>query len=105
MNRLMWAVVISPASPLTAPPLTMPMRRTTRTASSKLTASQRIQGEVTSYPVHGQGSAGRLYTDEWLATPTLKRSNNEATTLKAEERVVIRGNPRRDFDQGGVMNL
>ena len=45
MNGLCGEWPSRPASPLAAPPLTMPMRRTTRTASSKLTASQRIQGE------------------------------------------------------------
>jgi hypothetical protein len=49
--------------------------------------------------------AGRIYTGEWLASPGLKRSGIDAGTLKAEERIVIRGNPRRDFNESGVMNL
>jgi hypothetical protein len=48
---------------------------------------------------------GRTYTGEWLATAALKRSGIDAGTLKAEERVVIRGNARRDFNESGVMNL
>lgn len=48
---------------------------------------------------------GRVYTGEWLATAALKRSGIDAGTLKAEERVVIRGNARRDFNDSGVMNL
>ena len=48
---------------------------------------------------------GRLYTGEWLAVPALKRSGIDAATLSAEQRVVIRGNPRRDFNESGVMNL
>ena len=52
-----------------------------------------------------RGHDGRIYTGEWLAIPALKRSGIDAATLSAEQRVVIRGNPRRDFDESGVMNL
>ena len=48
---------------------------------------------------------GHIYTGEWLAIPALKRSGIDAATLKAEERIVITGNPRRDFNESGVMNL
>jgi len=48
---------------------------------------------------------GRIYTGEWLASAALKRSGIDAGTLKVEEQIVIRGNPRRDFDESGVMNL
>ena len=48
---------------------------------------------------------GRIYTAEWLAIPALKRSNIDAATLRADERIVISGNPRRDFDESGIMNL
>jgi hypothetical protein len=48
---------------------------------------------------------GRLYTGEWLASAALKRSGIDAGTLKAEERIVIRGNPRRDFNESGLMIL
>jgi hypothetical protein len=52
-----------------------------------------------------KGHDGRLYTGEWLATAALKRSGIDAATLSAEQRVVIIGNPRRDIDESGVMNL
>ena len=48
---------------------------------------------------------GRIYKGEWLAAAALQRNGIDAGTLKAEERIVIRGNPRRDFGESGIMNL
>jgi hypothetical protein len=52
-----------------------------------------------------KGADGQLYTGEWLAIPALKRSGIDAATLKIEQRIVMGGNPRRDFDESRVMNL
>jgi len=47
---------------------------------------------------------GRAYTFEWLATNGMKRWGIESDTLKKGEHVVAGGNPRRDFDESGILN-
>jgi Family of unknown function (DUF6152) len=48
---------------------------------------------------------GRLYTAEWLSPIGLKRSGIESGTLRAGDRVILTGNPRRDFTESGVVNF
>jgi hypothetical protein len=47
---------------------------------------------------------GRLYVFEWLAINAMKRWSIEADTLKKGEHVIVGGNPRRDFDESGIVN-
>ena len=47
----------------------------------------------------------RLYTAEWRAPIGLQRAGIERDTLKTGERIAITGNPRRDFDESGVVNF
>jgi len=47
----------------------------------------------------------RLYTAEWRAPIAMLRAGIERDTLKKGERIVITGNPRRDFDESGVLNF
>ena len=47
----------------------------------------------------------RLYTAEWLAPIGLRRAQIEPDTLKKGDRVVLTGNPRRDFDETSVLNF
>ena len=48
---------------------------------------------------------GQLVTAEWLAASALKRNGIEPETLKSGDRVVLKGNPRYDFAESGVLNL
>jgi hypothetical protein len=47
----------------------------------------------------------RLYTAEWRAPVGLQRIGIERDTLKEGERIVITGNPRRDFDESRILNF
>ncbi|MEO8257530.1 MAG: DUF6152 family protein [Acidobacteriota bacterium] len=48
---------------------------------------------------------GRLYTAEWQSPIGLKRIGVQADTLRKGDRVVLKGNPRRDFAGSGVVNF
>jgi hypothetical protein len=48
---------------------------------------------------------GRLVTAEWGAPTVLERFGIGPKTLAPGERVVITGNPHREFDRNGVVNL
>jgi Family of unknown function (DUF6152) len=48
---------------------------------------------------------GHLYTGEWRAPNALKRDGIEPETLKKGDWVVMKGNPRRDFAETGVLNF
>jgi len=47
----------------------------------------------------------RVYTAEWRAPIGLERVGIERDTLKRGERIVISGNPHRDIDKNGIVNL
>jgi hypothetical protein len=47
----------------------------------------------------------RLYTAEWRPPIGLERVGIERDTLKKGDRIVITGNPRRDFDESGIVNF
>jgi hypothetical protein len=48
----------------------------------------------------------RLYVGEWLAAQALTRRHGvHAQSLSTGDRVVITGNPRRDFDESGILNI
>jgi hypothetical protein len=46
-----------------------------------------------------------LYTAEWQSPIGLKRSGIEPDTLRKGDRVILKGNPRRDFTESRVMNF
>ena len=46
-----------------------------------------------------------LYTFEWVAAAAMKRRGLEQDSLKAGDRVIVTGNPRRDIAESGVLNL
>lgn len=48
---------------------------------------------------------GRLVTGEWLAPVALTRRGVEPSLLKKGDRIVLAGNPRRDFAETGVVNV
>ena len=48
---------------------------------------------------------GRLYTAEWLAASALKRRGIEPDTLKSGDSLILKGNPRYDFTESGILNL
>ena len=52
-----------------------------------------------------RGDDGQLCTAEWLAASALKRRAVESDTLKSGDRVILRGNPRYDFVESGILNL
>jgi hypothetical protein len=47
---------------------------------------------------------GRVYTFEWLATNGMTRLGISQDTIKTGEHLVASGNPRRDFDESGILN-
>ena len=47
---------------------------------------------------------GHLYTAEWQSPIGMKRSGIDAGTLRKGDRVVLKGNPRGDFAESGVVN-
>jgi len=47
----------------------------------------------------------RLVTAEWGAPTVLQRFGIGPATLAPGERVVITGNPHREFDQNGIVNF
>jgi hypothetical protein len=48
---------------------------------------------------------GRLYTAEWQAPWALQRRGVARDSLSKGDRIVISGNPRRDFDESGILNF
>jgi len=48
---------------------------------------------------------GRAVLMEWLAPPGLQRRGVDASMLKQGDRVVVTGNPHRDFAVNGVLNF
>jgi hypothetical protein len=48
---------------------------------------------------------GRLYLGEWRAPFAMERMGFTKDTLHVGDRIVLAGNPKRDFDVSGVMNL
>ena len=46
-----------------------------------------------------------LYTAEWQSPSGLKRVGIEPGTLMKGDRVIMKGNPRRDFAESRVMNF
>ena len=47
----------------------------------------------------------RLVTGEWLAPVALTRRGVDPSLLKNGDRIVIAGNPRRDFAETGIVNV
>ena len=47
----------------------------------------------------------RLYTFEWVAVSGLNRRGITRDTLKLGDRVVAKGNPRRDIAESGIIHL
>jgi len=47
----------------------------------------------------------RVYTAEWQSPIGLKRIGVEPGTLKAGDWIILKGNPRRDFAESGVVNF
>ena len=52
-----------------------------------------------------RGDDGHLYTAEWQSPVGLKRSGIEPGTLRKGDRVILKGNPRRDFTESRVVNF
>ena len=48
---------------------------------------------------------GRLYIAEWQAPRVLERRGVARDSLNKGERIVMTGNPRRDFDDTSIMNF
>jgi len=49
--------------------------------------------------------ASRLVTVEWRAPVALQREGIERDTLKKGERIIVTGNPHREFDGNGVLTF
>ena len=47
----------------------------------------------------------RLVTVEWRAPVALQRVGIERDTLEIGQRIIVAGNPHRDFDANGVLNF
>lgn len=52
-----------------------------------------------------RGDDGRLYTAEWRAPGALGRIGVKKDTLKPGDRLALKGNPRRDFADTGIMSF
>ena len=48
---------------------------------------------------------GRMIRGEWRAPIAMQRIDFTRDTLHAGDRIVLVGNPRRDFDESGIVNL
>src|SRR5262245_16947422 len=48
---------------------------------------------------------GRLFTGEWRAPIALQRVGMTQDTLQKGDRIVLVGNPKRDIDESGILNL
>ncbi len=48
---------------------------------------------------------GRLYVGEWRAASAIQRTGVEKDTLRRGDRVVMSGNPKRDIDESGIVNI
>jgi hypothetical protein len=48
---------------------------------------------------------GRLYTGEWQAASAMERRGIGSDTLQQGDRIVIGGNPKRDIDESGIVNV
>ena len=48
---------------------------------------------------------GRLVVTEWVAPIGLERQNVDASALKKGDRIVVTGNPHREFASNGVLNF
>jgi hypothetical protein len=48
---------------------------------------------------------GRLYTGEWRAPIAMQRVGMSHDTLQKGERIILAGNPKRDFDESGILNV
>src|SRR5688572_8051493 len=50
-------------------------------------------------------TSAALYTGEWAASRGLERWGIQRDTLKIGDRVIVTGNPRRDMNESGVINI
>jgi hypothetical protein len=48
---------------------------------------------------------GRLVVTEWVAPVGLQRRNIDPSALKKGDRILVSGNPHRDFASNGVLNF
>jgi len=48
---------------------------------------------------------GRIVTGEWLAPAALQRRGVDPSLLKQGDRLVVAGNPHRDFAANGIVNV
>jgi hypothetical protein len=48
---------------------------------------------------------GRLYIGEWRAAAAMQRSGVAKDTVRPGDRVVMSGNPKRDIDESGIVNI
>jgi hypothetical protein len=48
---------------------------------------------------------GRLYIGEWRAAAAMQRIGVEKDTIRAGDRVVMSGNPKRDIEVSGIVNI
>ena len=48
---------------------------------------------------------GRLYIFEWQAPLSLQRRGVQQDTLKTGDRIVVTGNPHREFEQNRILNF
>jgi uncharacterized protein DUF6152 len=48
---------------------------------------------------------GRLYIFEWQAPGSLQRRGVQEDTLKHGDRIVVSGNPHREFEQNRILNF
>jgi Family of unknown function (DUF6152) len=47
----------------------------------------------------------RLYVGEWRAPIAMQRMGMNGDTLQKGDRIILAGNPKRDFDETGILNL
>jgi hypothetical protein len=48
---------------------------------------------------------GRVYIGEWRAAAAMQRLGVEKDTIRPGDRVVMSGNPKRDIDESGIVNV
>ena len=48
---------------------------------------------------------GRVYIGEWRAAAAMQRIGVEKDTIRPGDRVVMSGNPKRDIDESGIVNV
>jgi hypothetical protein len=52
-----------------------------------------------------RGDDGRLYIGEWRGATAMERTGVDKDTLRRGDRLVLGGNPKRDIEESGIVNI